>query len=514
MSRVEESIKNSAVSIAIQFVTIAINFISRTVLIKTMGEQYLGINGLFGNILNMLSLAELGIGSTITYWLYQPMANNDEKRLNVLMSLYARIYNTIGAIILVVGVSLAPFLGFLMKETPDIPHLTLIYVLYVLNMASSYFFVYKSTLINVAQKNYIVNGVKFCFYIINSVVQILILLFTQNYILYYSSTIINSVLGNIAVSIIAEKMFPFLKKPVKEKLKKEERIEIKKDVSAIFSHNIGSFVLSSTDNMIISKFIGVIEVGLYSNYTMVTHAIQTLLNLVFNSLISSVGNLMNSVDKERSYIVFRNILFATCWLVGFCSICLYILFNPFITLWLGEKYIFEIHVVFLIVLNFYLTFIRRTVNTFKHCAGLFRNDRYKSFIESAVNLITSIWLVNTWGIAGVFMGTAISTITVCIYVEPYILYKHFFEKNVAEYFKLFSKYLSVTILAVLVIRVLEIPIQNVTIISFLYQMLLCIIVPNGLFLLFFRNTSEMEYFKHLIINIVIKFRKNYRRNSN
>lgn len=507
MSRVQASLKNSAVSIVIQAVTIVVNFISRTVLIKTMGEQYLGISGLFGNILNMLSLAELGIGTTITYWLYQPMANNDENRLNVLMSIYAKIYNTLGFIVLGIGLSIAPFLGFLMKETPDIPHLTLIYVMYVANMASSYFFAYKSTLINVAQKNYIVNITKFCFYLINITIQILVLIFTRNYILYFSSTIICSVLGNITISMMAEKMFPFLKTPVNGKLSKEEKVEIKRDVSAIFAHNIGSFVLTSTDNMVISKFIGVIQVGLYSNYTMIIHAIQTLLNLIFGSLTSSIGNLMNSVDKEKSYDIFKNIFFATSWLVGFCCVCLYVLFNPFITLWLGEKYIFDNYVVFFIVLNFYLMFIRRPANTFKHCAGLFRNDKYKPFIESAINLITSIWLVNRWGIGGVFMGTAISTITACLYVEPYILYKHFYERNVLEYFKLLFKYMSVTVLAVFVIKIFAMPIHGTTYVSFIYQMLLCVTVPNLLFYVFFRKTSEMLYFKGLVMKIVGKFIK-------
>lgn len=507
MSRVQASIKNSVVSIAIQMITILVNFVSRTVLIKTMGEQYLGINGLFGNILNMLSLAELGIGSTITYWLYKPMAENDEARLGTLMSVYAKIYNAIGMIVLVIGVSLTPFLGFLMKETPDIPHLTFIYVLYVLNMASSYFFAYKSTLINVAQKNYIVNIVKFCFYMVCSALQILILIFTRNYILYFTTAIISSIAGNMVVSAIAEKRFPFLKNPVKGKLTTEEKTEIKKDVSAIFFHNIGSFVLTSTDNMIISKFIGVIEVGLYSNYTMVTHALQSMLNLIFNSLTSSIGNLMNAVGKEKSYGTFKNIFFATSWLVGFCCVCLYVLFNPFITLWLGEKYVFDDYVVFFIVLNFYLMFIRRPANTFKHCAGLFRNDKYKPFIESAINLVTSVLLVKVCGIGGVFMGTAISTVTACLFVEPYILYKHFYKRNVMEYVLLLFKYVSVTVLSVLVIKLLAMPVHKITYLSFLYQIILCAVIPNALFYLFFRKTAEMDYFKGLVMGVWNKLMK-------
>lgn len=501
MSRTEASIKNTSVSFIIQVGTILLNFVSRTVLIKTMGEQYLGINGLFGNILNMLSLAELGIGTTITYWLYEPMAKNDEERINVLMAVYSKIYNTLGIIILIVGIALTPFLNFFMKETPDIPHISFIYILYVIHMAMSYFVVYKSTLINVAQKNYVVNSIKFIISIITIIVQIIILLLFKNYIVYYSCSIISVLLGNIVVTVKAEKMFPFLKRKVKGKLTKAEKSELKKDISAIFSHNIGTFVLNSTDNIIISKFIGVIQVGLYSNYTMILHAVQKFLDLMFSSLTSSIGNLINSTDKEKSYEIFKNIFFATCWLVGFCAVCLYILFNPFITLWLGERYVFDTYVVFFIVLNFYLTFIRRPANTFKHCAGLFRNDRFKPFIESAINLVSSIILAKRFGIGGVFMGTAISTITACLYVEPYILYKHFYNRNVAEYFVLLFKYTLVTISATIIICALSAPINNTTVFSFIYQMILCIIIPNSLFYILFRKTPEMQYFKEIVKKI-------------
>ncbi len=507
MSRVDYIMKNSAVLLAIQIGTTLLNFVSRTILIKTMGEQYLGINGLFGNILSMLSLAELGVGTTITYWLYEPMAKNDNQRLKVLMAVYKRIYNTIGVAILTVGIALAPFLSFFMKETPDIPHLTMIYVLYVVNMASSYFWVYKSALINVAQKNYIVSSIRFLYFIVNSIIQMIILLAYKNYIIYYVVGICGSVFCNITISKKAEKMYPYIKEPTEGKLTNEEKNEIKKDISAIFTHKIGSFVLTSTDNMIIAKFIGVIEVGLYSNYTMVLHAVQKLLNLLFGTLNASVGNLMNSEGKEKNYIVFKNVFFATSWLVGFCAVCLYILFNPFITLWLGEEYVFSQHVVFIIVFNFYLTFIRPPVNTFKHCAGLFRKDRYKPIFESIINLVVSIWLVQRYGILGVFIGTAVSTIVACMYVEPHILYKYYFEKNVIEYFKMLFKYVFVTVLSVTIIELLSSWILDITIYSFLYQILLCVVVTNMLFWCFFKKSSEMRYFENFVYGGIDKIKR-------
>lgn len=491
-------------SLGIQAATVLLSFISRTVLIKTMGEQYLGINGLFGNILNMLSLAELGVGSTITYFMYQPMVDQDEEKIRILTGVYAKVYHLIGVLILAAGCCIAPFLGFFMKEVPDIPHLTFIFLLYVMNMSASYLWAYKSSVINVAQKNYIVNMIKFGFTVIQNLIQILILVLAKNYIAYYACAILFAVLGNLAVAVKADQMFPYLKKPAKGGLTENEKKRIVKDISAMFSHNIGSFVVTSTDNMIIAKFIGIVEVGLYSNYTMILTAVQTFLNLLFESLTASVGNLMHSADRERCHDVFRNVFFATCWLVGFCSVCLYVLYNPFITLWLGEKYTFDMYIVFFVVVNFYLLFVRRPVNMFKQTVGLFWNDRHKPIIESICNLVISLILVKYLGICGVFIGTTISMVTICLWLEPYILYKHFFEKSVMEYFRLLLEYIGVTILSVVIIQGISALFTKVTIASFLVQILLCMIVPNLLFWVIFRKTSEMEYMKENGIRLLNK----------
>lgn len=507
MSRVEETVKNSIASLVLQAATVIFSFVSRTVLIKTMGEQYLGINGLFGNILNMLSLAELGVGSAITYFMYQPMVDQDEEKIRILTAVYAKVYHLIGLVILAAGCVIAPFLGFFMKEVPDIPHLTGIFLMYVLNMSASYLWAYKGSVINVAQKNYVVNMIRFGFTVIQNIVQILILILTKNYIAYYACTILFAVLGNLAVAVKADQMFPYLKKPAKGSLTEREKKQIVKDISAMFSHNIGAFVVTGTDNMIIAKFIGIVEVGLYSNYTMILTAVQTFLNLLFESLTASVGNLMHSADRDRCHEVFRNVFFATCWLVGFCSVCLYVLYNPFITLWLGEDYTFDRYIVFFVVCNFYLLFVRRPVNMFKQTVGLFWNDRHKPIIESICNLVISMILVKYLGICGVFIGTTISMVTVCVWLEPYILYKHFFEKSVAEYFRLLLEYAAVTILSVVIIQGISMVFERVTIVSFLIQMALCMVIPNLFFWLIFRKTSEMKYMKENVSRLLYKVTK-------
>lgn len=507
MQRVEQSLKNTVVSLGIQVGTILMNFISRTVLIQTLGEQYLGINGLFSNILTMLSLVELGVGSALIYLMYKPMAENDEERLGMLMSAYAKIYTFIGIIILAIGVVLTPFLGFFMKESPDIENLTLIYILYVLNVAVTYFFSYRASIINVAQKNYIVNLIKFKFTVIQYVLQIAVLIIFKNYVLYYVCAVIFTVLGNWAVYLKAGKMFPFIKVPAKGRLEKSEKNKIKKNIFAMSFHRLGTFIVFGTDNLIISKFVGIVEVGLYSNYTMVTNALTTAINLLFTSITASIGNLVNHEEKEKSYTIFKNVFFANNWIVVFCCVCLYVLFNPFIRLWVGEKYTFDNIVVAVIVFNFYLTHIRLPANVFKEAAGLFWNDRYKSIVESIVNLVFSLFLVGKWGILGVFVGTTISTLTVCFWVEPYVLYKHYFKRNVLEYFQMFIKYLVVGLLSVaLILTIAEFIVLGV-VGEFLFKIVLCILVPNLLYLILFYRTNEFAYFKGILLNVMNRITK-------
>ncbi len=507
MQRVEQSLKNTVASLGIQLGTILLNFISRTVLIKTLGEEYLGINGLFVNILTMLSLVEMGVGSALIYLMYKPMAENDEKKLALLMRAYAKIYTVIGVVIFALGVIAAPFLKYFMKEVPDIKNLTLIYVLYVLNMALTYLLSYRASIINVAQKSYIVNLTKFGFVVLQYAAQIVVLIVFKNYVFYYLCLLLGTVLGNVAVHVKAGRMFPFIKQRTKEQLSKEEKNEIKKSVMAMSFHRLGSFVVFGTDNLIISKFLGVVAVGLYSNYVMIINALWAAVNLIFSSITASIGNLVNHEDTEKSHAVFKNVFFATSWLAVFCSVCMCVLFNPFIELWLGKDYTFSILVVLVIVFNFFLSVIRMPANIFKETLGLFWNDRYKSVIEAIVNLVFSVILVKQIGILGVFVGTTISTVAVCLWVEPRILYKHYFKRPLIEYFIMLFKYLFVGVVSTLTIWGVAYFVNFGALGTFAFKMALCMIVPNLLFVVLFYRKSEFRYFVQIFSRIVSKFKR-------
>lgn len=431
--RVENSIKNTIISIFFQGFGLLINFIVRIFFIKILGSEYLGLNGLFTNILLVLSLAELGVGEAINFSLYKPLAEKDIAKCQLLMNVYKKVYIIIGIFITVIGIGFMPFIPYFINEMTGLEHVNIIYILFVLNTSLSYFFSYKRNLIIADQKMYIATIYKNIFYVIFKIAQIIYLIIFKDYIGYLVLQVLATVLENVFISIKAEKIYPFLQGEQSSKLDQATRNEIVKNTQAMMMHKIGNVIVNSTDNIILSKFVGLIAVGIYSNYYMITYSLTIVYTQIYASLTASIGNLCVDSSKDRQFDVFKKINFFTFWLYSFSAICLLILFNPFIELWVGKEYLLNFDVVIVICINFYVTGMRKSVLTFREAAGLFYKDRWKSVLEAIINLIVSIILAIKFGIIGVFIGTLISSIAVCVWLEPYILYKYGFEKTLILY---------------------------------------------------------------------------------
>ncbi len=401
-SRTQNSVRNSTVSIVTQVLTVVINFAVKTVFIHTLGSEYLGVNGLFSNIITMLSLADLGIGVAIPYSLYKPLAERDAKKINILMKFYAKVYHVIGVIVLIIGFSLIPFLGFMMKDIPDVPHLTLIYSLFVIHSASSYFFVYKRFLIESDQKGYITSKIIFVFSTLLSIIQIILLLLTKNYILFLLSSIVIVIVQNIYISHKAIQLYPFLKQKKVPKMDKADIQDITKNVSALLIYRIGNVVTSGTDNIVISRFIGLVMVGIYSNYLLIINSLNLVLNQLFNAITSSIGNLVVTTSGKRSSVIYDKLNLVNFWLYALCGTCLLVLFNPFIEIWIGKQYLLSFSVVFLLSLNFYITGMQSVTTSFRNAYGLFWKAKYRPLVMIAINIIVSIILVQFMGVAELF----------------------------------------------------------------------------------------------------------------
>lgn len=494
-SRTENSIINSAMSIVTQVLTVVLNFAVKTVFIKMLSDEYLGVNGLFTNIITMLSLADLGIGIAIPYSLYKPLAKKDEHKINVLMNFYKKVYTIIGIAVLLIGLSLTPFLGLIIKDIPkNVPHLSLIYILFVIHSASSYFFVYKKFLIDSDQKGYITSRIIFTFSTLLSIIQIILLVTTKNYILFLLSSIILVIIQNIYISSKANKLYPFIKNKTDEKLEKEDMEGIKKNVSSLFIYKVGTVIMNGTDNIIISKFIGLIIVGFYSNYVLIINSITTVLNQIFNAITSSIGNLVVTTNKKRSKEVYDNLNFANFWLYALFGVCIIVLINPFINIWIGKKYVMGFSIVFLLVLNFYVLGMQSVTNSFRNAYGLFWIAKYRPIIMVIINIVISVVLVQFIGIEGVLIGTLVSRLVTTAWLDPYIVHKYGFEISPKSYYIDYLKYLVIFIAISIILNyfVSMIAINNIFILILIA--ILVVISVNVILVLLFFKTSEFNYF--------------------
>lgn len=491
-NRTEYSTINTSVALISRIVAIVMGFVTRVVFTHTLSESYVGINGLFTDILNILSLTELGVGTAITYALYRPIAEKDIERQQALMRLFQIFYRATAACVAVLGLVLVPFLDVLMKNRPDVDHLLFIYLLYLANSILSYLLVYKRTLVEAHQLNYIVLLYQTAFLVIQDVGQIIVLITTKNFILFLFLYLACTLLGNICISRKANRLFPYLKEKSKKKLPKEERQEIFRNIRAMLMHKIGNVVVNNTDNLLLSSFVGVISVGIYSNYYLLIGSVRQVLDQVFAGITASVGNLGATEDKEHVKKVFEVAFFLGQWMYGFAAICLYELLSPFVSVSFGGKYLFPASVTLVLCINFFINGTRKAVLTFRDSLGLFWYDRYKAVAEALLNIVTSVILVLKFGTLGVFIGTFISTVATSVWVEPYVLYRHRLKAPLLPFYLKYAGYcLGVGVSWV----VTELICRHITggfLYTFGLRLLVCVFVPNLLMLLFYGRTKDFR----------------------
>ncbi len=504
MGRAEHVAKNLQFTMLSELILAGLKFISRRVFVLYMGKEYLGLNGLFTDILSLLSLAELGFGVSITYSLYRPVAQGDKEIIKSLMRLYRRVYWSISAVVLAAGLCLLPFLNFFIREMPkDIPYIPLIYALNVINVSFSYLFSYKATLLFVHQKKYIDSALRAICTLFAVTAQIAVLVRTGNYLYYLCISIVSTLVQNKIVSVKTEKLYPYLKEKTVCPLPEEILKDIRKNVSAMILHRIGSVAVFGTDNLLISKFVGIGITGLYSNYIMIRNFLTALINTLFNAITPAMGNLNVTESAEEKRQAFHRLNFFSAWLFGWISICLIWLYDPFITIWLGEDYLLPRTVVFLIVANFYINSMRIPVANTKSVMGLFWDERYKSILEAVMNLVVSVILARRWGITGILSGTLVSTLTLPFWIEPLGLYRYGLKQKVRVYFVQYLSCLSLTVAAGavtgLLCRFAECLCRTAKSgsLDFLLKLILCMLVPHVIYLLAWHRRPEYHFLREL-----------------
>lgn len=508
MSRLTNTIRNAAVGFGAQLIIVLLNFINRTFFIRYLGAEYLGLSGLFSNILSMLSLAELGIGVAISFSLYKPLQEQDIRKTKALMSFYQLAYNVIGVVILGLGLCLVPFLDHLIKNRPDIPYFTLIYLLFLANSVVSYFFTYKRSLLSADQKEYLNTINRTLFSIIQCAGQFIVLVFTRNYLLYLLVVIICTIGSNIRISYQCDKLYPYLKGN-QERLTKEETKTLLKYVGAQLSHKVGGIVVSGTDNVLTTALVngGLVIVGLYSNYLLLINTIKSIITMFFTAVTASVGNLNAECNTDKSKEVFDKMFFLNMCFYGISTCCIYNLANDFIRLWIGEDYLLSTGIMTVIVINYYISGMRQTCQTYNTTLGLFWNDRFKPWIEALINLVSSIALARCYGFMGILLGTLISTVTTSFWVEPYILYKHGFNMRLGDYFIRYGQYTAAILFATgSAFFLTGFMVVNSFAMWIVKAILVGMISVCAIVMCFYRK-SEFIGLKLIVINLLIKKRR-------
>ncbi|WP_404987668.1 lipopolysaccharide biosynthesis protein [Clostridium culturomicium] len=492
-SRTEKSIKNALTGIIYKMVGIFFPFFIRTVMIKKLGAEYLGLNSLFTSILQVLSLSELGIGNAMVYSMYKPMAENNIDRVCALLTLYRKFYTIIASIILILGILISPFLKYLINGGyPSDINIYILYFIYLFNTVISYFlFAYKKSILDAMQKVSIENTIQTVITIIMYIFQIIVLIFTKNYYAYIILLPISTIVINIFRNSIIKKEYP--QYMCRGDVEKEFVVELYKKIKALIGHKIGSNVIWFADSIVISAFLGLHTLAIYSNYYYIMNAIIGLLAVIYNAILASIGNSLVTEDMDKNHNDFILLNFANNWIVGWASICLICLYQPFMEMWMGNDMMFPFYIVVMFGVYFYSWMFNKVGNTYKNAAGMWREDFWKPYVSSIINLILNIILVSKIGVAGVLISTIVASVFIETPWEAYVLYKYMFKRSGFLYFKQLCMGIMVTILSLIITYSLCIMIlvENIVLI-FSIRVIICLIIPNIIYAIFFLKTKEFS----------------------
>lgn len=438
-SRTSNSVKNIIINFVLYFLTYISAFVGRTFFVKLLGNEYLSISGLFSNVITLLSFTELGIGSASVYALYKPIADNDFENIRSILSYLGRIYKIIAGVTAGIGITLIPFLPHFVKMdevsfTSD--YLILVFVLYVINSCMSYLLVEKQLFLIASQKSYLVNIIQKTSQIVLVIIQILFLLITHNFIVYLMAQISINMISNFAVHMYAEKRYPVIRKQSsKTRIPPEQnRRKLTENVGAIFFYKVGAVILNGTDNLIISSFLSTLYVGIVANYTLVINSINSVIMQCLNGIGASIGNHVVTSSKKEQESVFKQLDLLSTIVYSFCTVCLIVLLNPFIKVWLGTNYMLSNSTVLWLGLVFYVTGVNQIPSLYRTSYGLFHATRFYPLIGAIVNIVLSIFLARSIGLDGIFIATVIVRLVFFTIVDGNLIYSKGFCQSPRHYY--------------------------------------------------------------------------------
>lgn len=434
MGRMEKSIRNTFFSIINSAVGFLAIIISRVVFLKVLNTEYLGVNTLFTEILSVLSISDLGVGSVMLYTFFRPLADKDEDKLQCLVAFYKKLYHIIALAVFVLGVALFPFLPYIVSVETEIKELNLCYLIFLANTVISYLFVYKITLVNADQNNYILIKISLFWKIVCVTFQIILLVLTKNYILYLVIELMRTALVNLSQSWMANRLYPFLKAKKKSALPEQEKKEIISCIKAGFIYKISGIFMNSTDNTLISVLIDTATVGLLNNYAFITTQIGNISTMIFQNLIGSIGNLIATEDPKKRREIFWVLHSISSIISEVAIVCIILLMENFISLWIGSEFILPRSVLVALCCNVYFSISLVPLWQYRDATGMFKKIKYIMLFCGILNLALSIITGKIWGLAGIIASSAVSRLLTYFWYEPHILFKDFFDAKPTGYY--------------------------------------------------------------------------------
>nr|WP_051526991.1 oligosaccharide flippase family protein [[Eubacterium] cellulosolvens] len=434
-SRLKQSTKNFISGSVYHVVTMLLNFVSRTVFIHTLGVEYLGLNGIFGDVLNLLSMADLGFSTAMAYSFYKPLAEKDEEKLSALICVYRKVYHVIALLIAIVGLLCVPFLKYVVHTEKEVPHLIVYYLIALAGVVSSYLFVYKSTLLTADQKDYMNVRFRTVGSLISTLLSIAGLLIWKNYILYLATGLIFGILINLRITMRANSEYPYLKKNRKRKVRDTElKKQIFENMKSVFVYKVSETFFWSTDNLIISMLVGTAAVGLYSNYLMLSSKLLLMEQIIFASMTASIGNVIASENREKRYDVFQGAQSLSFIFSGVIVCSYFLLVHDFIHVWIGEEFQLSGLLILAVSLNTYMCCVLQPLWCFRDATGMYNRIKYIMLLGALLNLVLSVILGKILGTAGVIFASAIARIATYVWYEPKLLFRIYFDRGCGRYF--------------------------------------------------------------------------------
>lgn len=507
-NRTTKTIKNTIAGFINKLINVFMPFIVRTVIIYALGMEYVGLNGLFSSILQVLNLAELGINTAVIYCMYKPMAMKDTDLLCALLKYIRKLYYIIGCVVAGIGLILIPFLPYLINgNVPDDLNIAVMYCIYLLYTTVGYFFYsYKATLLHAGQNVGIISNVNTAILFLQSMAQILVVVIFKNYYAYLIMLPIFTLVNNFWISFAVKKLYPDI--TCRNNLPESVRTDIVVHVKGLFVTRICNTTRDAFDSIFISAFLGLTTVAIYGNYYYIMFAVSSILNAITTAMTASVGNSLVTESIDKNYHDMRKFNFLFNWIVGFCTCCLLTMYQPFMKLWMGEDGLFPFNMVVVFCLYFYFLNIGRIRAMYHDAAGLWWEARYRAILEAVMNLVLNFVLTRTLGAFGTVLGTMISLLIVNYMYGAQIVFKYYFKgKPVKEYFLDNGKYMLVTLICCFVTYYVSNRLVNDGIPGVLFALIASIIIFNGVYFLVFCRTSLFKENSSMVQRIISRSRK-------